>query len=361
MARFYPLPVSEVRKELSDCVSVAFEIAPEVAEAFQFRAGQYLTLRTIIDGEEVRRSYSICSAPTNGELRVAIKAVADGKFSAWANTTLRKGDVLEVLPPDGRFTVRHPQKVGKQYLAVAAGSGITPVLSLITEVLYTEPDSQFTLIYGNRTRGSILFRETLEGLKNQFMQRLRIYHVLSREAMDIPLFNGRIDGHKMSDFFGSLISPQSIDEAFICGPEEMILSVRDALQNAGLADDRIHFELFTATGAAAAFRKTAPSVLSQEAAEAKSRVRITLDGVTTEMELAYGGESILDAALRTGADLPYACKGGVCATCRAKLTDGEVEMDLAYGLEKDEIAKGFVLTCQSHPRTPFVAVDFDQR
>lgn len=360
MARFHLLPVRDVRKELPDCVSVAFEITPEMAEAFQFRAGQYLTLRTTINGEEVRRSYSICSAPVNGELRVAIKQVADGVFSSWANTVLRKGDMLEVLPPDGRFTVRHPQKVRKQYLAVAAGSGITPVLSLITEVLHTEPDSEFTLIYGNRTRGSILFRETLEGLKNQFMQRLRIYHVLSREAMDVPLFNGRIDGHKMQDFLGSLVNPQTIDEAFICGPEEMILSVREALQNAGLGDDRIHFELFTATGASAV-RREKVSVLSQEDAEAKSRVRITLDGITTEMELAYGGESILDAALKAGADLPYACKGGVCATCRAKLTEGEVEMDLSYGLEKDEIAKGFVLTCQSHPRTPFVAVDFDQR
>ncbi len=360
MARFHLLPVRDVRKELPDCVSVAFDITPEMAEAFRFRAGQYLTLRTTIDGEEVRRSYSICSAPVNGELRVAIKQVADGRFSSWANTALRKGDTLEVLPPDGRFTVRHPQKFRKQYLAVAAGSGITPILSLLTEVLHTEPDSEFTLIYGNRTRGSILFRETLEGLKNQFMQRLRIYHVLSREAMDVPLFNGRIDGHKMQDFLGSLIQPEQIDEAFVCGPEDMILSVRETLQNAGLPDDRIHFELFTASGSAAV-RRQKVSVLSQEDAEVKSRVRITLDGITTEMELAYGGDSILDAALKSGADLPYACKGGVCATCRAKLTDGEVEMDLNYGLEKDEIAKGFVLTCQSHPRTPFVAVDFDQR
>lgn len=360
MARFHLLPVRDVRKELPDCVSVAFEVTPEMEAAFRFRAGQYLTLRTTIDGEEVRRSYSICSAPTNGELRVAIKQVSDGKFSSWANTALQKGDVLEVLPPDGRFTVRHPPKVRKQYLAVAAGSGITPILSLLTEILHTEPDSEATLIYGNRTRGSILFRETLEGLKNTFMQRLRIYHVLSREAMDVPLFNGRIDGQKMRDFFRNLVQPAAIDEAFICGPEEMILSVRDVLQEAGLADDRIHFELFTATGAAAV-RKEKISVLSQEDAEVKSRVRITLDGITTEMELAYGGESILDAALKAGADLPYACKGGVCATCRAKLTEGEVEMDLSYGLEKDEIAKGFVLTCQSHPRTPFVAVDFDQR
>ncbi|RYD52146.1 MAG: phenylacetate-CoA oxygenase/reductase subunit PaaK [Sphingobacteriales bacterium] len=360
MARFYPLPILDVRRELSDCVSVAFDLTPEAAAAFPFKAGQYLTVRTTIDGEEVRRSYSICSAPASGELRVAIKQVADGKFSTWANTELKKGDVLEVMAPDGRFTVRHPQKAHKHYLAIAAGSGITPVLSLLTQILQTEPDSTCTLIYGNRTRGSILFRETLEGLKNAFMQRLRIYHVLSREAMDVPLFSGRIDGAKAAAFMERLVPPNTIDEAFICGPEEMILSVRDALADAGVPEDRIHFELFTATGAAA-LRKKAPSTLTQEAAEAKSRVRITLDGSTTELELAYGGDSILDAALKAGADLPYACKGGVCATCRARLIEGEVEMELSYGLEKDEIAKGFVLTCQSHPRTPVVAVDFDQR
>ncbi len=361
MTRFYPLPVLQVRRELSDCVSVVFGIPPEAAEAFRFKAGQYLTLRAHIDGEEVRRSYSICSAPTNGELRVAIKQVADGKFSSWANVHLKEGDTIEVMPPDGRFTVRHPQKAHKQYLAIAAGSGITPVLSLITEVLNTEPGSSFTLIYGNRNRGGILFREALEGLKNTFMQRLRIYHVLSREAMDVPLFHGRINGEKVTSFLRTLVNPKTLDEAFICGPEEMILSAREALQTAGLSDDRIHFELFTATGAATAFRKEKPVVLSQEAAAAQSRVRITIDGLTTELNLAYGGDNILDAALRAGADLPYACKGGVCATCRARLTEGEVEMEFSYGLEKDEIAKGFVLTCQSHPRTPFVAVDFDQR
>jgi ring-1,2-phenylacetyl-CoA epoxidase subunit PaaE len=313
-----------------------------------------------MEGAEVRRSYSICSAPHEGELRVAIKKVEGGRFSSWANGTLKPGDVLDVMPPAGRFTPRSSENKYKHYVAFAAGSGITPVISILKSVMEKEPGSRFTLIYGNRGKGSILFREGIEALKNRYMERLRVYHVLSREAMDIPLFTGRIDGDKAAEFCRQLVDINKVDEAFICGPEAMILSVRDALIRLGLPEEHVHFELFTSPDA--------PQVQHQRwaadhAAESGpvSTVRITLDGVTTELQLAHNGDTILDAALKAGADLPYACKGGVCSTCRAKVTEGAVEMEVNYALEKDEVKNGFVLTCQSHPTTPVVSIDFDAR
>ncbi len=360
MSLFHFLTVKEVRPELADCVSVSFAVPAELAHTFQYQAGQYLTFRTSINGEEVRRSYSICSAPEEGELRVAIKKIEGGAFSSWANDNLRAGDVIEAMPPDGKFTRHFPETRAKNYLGVAAGSGITPVMSLLKTVLAEEPHSSFTLIYGNRGRANVLFKEELDALKNRFLGRLRIYHVFSREAMEVPLFNGRINREKALQFCQHLIRPQSLDEVFICGPEEMILSVRDTLQEQGIPENRIHFELF-ATAAAIAGKPVKKAVLSEEQSEAVSQVRITLDGITTEFSLPYGGANILDAALAAGADLPYACKGGVCATCRARITEGEIEMDVNYSLEADDVARGFALTCQSHPRSAVVAVDFDQR
>ncbi len=360
MSLFHPLTVLEVREELPDCVSVSFGVPAASAAAFQYKAGQYLTLRTQLNGEEVRRSYSICSAPADGELRVAIKKIEGGAFSTWANEELRAGDVLEAMPPDGKFTTQFPEKRAKAYLGVAAGSGITPVMSLLKTILAEEPQSTFTLLYGNRGRNNVLFKEELDALKNRYLSRLRLYHIFSREAMEVPLFNGRIDREKALQFCRSLIRPSVLDEVFLCGPEEMILSVRDTLQEQGIAPDRIHFELF-ATAAAIAGKPVKKAALSAQDSGSVSQVRITLDGITTEFSLPYGGDNILDAALAAGADLPYACKGGVCATCRARVTEGEVEMDLNYSLEADDVARGFALTCQSHPRTPVVAVDFDQR
>lgn len=355
--RFYELTVADVRPETADCVSVALHVPDELKETFAFTPGQYLTFKIGLAGQEIRRSYSICAAPQDGELRVAIKAVKGGKFSTLANTMLKKGDVLEVMPPLGKFT---PKGLGKQYLCIAAGSGITPMMSIIKDVLQREADSHVTLIYGNRNRNTIIFREEIEGLKNQYMQRLRVYHVLSREVMDVPLFNGRIDAAKCEQFCDRLIDLKRIDEAFLCGPEEMIISAREKLIELGMPVSAVHLELFSSPDQPKAqHQKWKEEHAADEGPT--SKVSIRLDGVTFDLDLSYSGDNILDAALAHGADLPYACKGGVCSTCRAKIVEGEVEMEVNYALEADEVAKGYVLTCQSHPKTARVVVDFDAR
>ena len=355
--RFYEMTVANVRHETSDCVSVALRVPDDLKETFAFTPGQYLTIKISLAGAEVRRSYSICSAPTDGELRVAVKAVRGGKFSTLANTLLKTGDVLEVMPPAGKFTAKN---LGRHYLFIAAGSGITPMMSIMKDVLHREPDSQVTLIYGNKNRGSIIFREEIEGLKNHYMRRMRVYHVLSRELMDVELFNGRIDAEKCARFCAKLIDLKQMTEAFLCGPEEMIISVREKLIELGMPYEAVHLELFSSPDQPKAQHEKWKEEHAVDEGP-KSKVSIRLDGVTFDLELAYGGDNILDAALAHGADLPYACKGGVCSTCRAKITEGEVVMEVNYALEKDEVAKGYVLTCQSHPKTERVVVDFDAR
>lgn len=355
--RFYELTVADVRPETAECVSISLTVPEELKEAFRFASGQYLTFRIQLAGAEVRRSYSICTAPHEGELRVAIKSVTGGKFSTLANTMIKKGDVLEVMPPQGKFTTRN---FGKNYLAFAAGSGITPIMGIMKDVLQREPDSQFTLVFGNRNRHSIIFREEIEGLKNQYMQRLRVYHVLSRERMDVPLFNGRIDAEKCETFCSQLIDLRHINEAFVCGPEEMILSVREKLLALGMPVSAVHMELFSSPDQPKTQHKQWKEAHAQHEGPV-SDVSIRLDGVTFDLKLPYNGDNILDAALAHGADLPYACKGGVCSTCRAKIVEGSVEMEVNYALEPDELAKGYVLTCQSHPTTARVVVDFDAR
>ncbi|MBC7553416.1 MAG: phenylacetate-CoA oxygenase/reductase subunit PaaK [Taibaiella sp.] len=358
--RFHSLKVKDVRPETADCVSVALEVPEEQRELFRFAPGQYLTFRLHIEGAEVRRSYSICTSRGEGELRVAIKKVDNGKFSTHAHGNLKKGDLLDVMPPMGKFTPRQSEKQHKEYLAFAAGSGITPIMSIMKTVLEEEPESGFTLIYGNRSKGSIIFRETIEALKNKYMQRLRIYYLLSREYMEIPLFTGRIDAAKCRDFCEKLVDVKTIDEAFICGPEEMVISVKQQLIDLGLPGEHVHIELFTSPDQPKASHEK--WVASHQVNKgAVSQVSIKLDGTTFEMEVPFVGETILDAALRNGADLPYACKGGVCCTCRAKVTLGEVEMEVNYSLEHSEVEQGFVLTCQSHPRTEKVIIDFDER
>lgn len=359
--RFYPLKVKDVRQETADCVSVALEIPSDLTETFRFAPGQYLTFRKHMDDAEIRRSYSICASPSDNELRVAIKKVEGGKFSTHANVGLKPGEVLDVMPPLGKFSPRKTEKAHKNYLAFAAGSGITPIMSIMKSVLETEPGSTFTLIYGNRNRNTIIFRETIEGLKNKYMQRLRVYHILSRELMDIPLFNGRIDAQKCRDFCDTLIDINSIDEAFICGPEDMILSVRKELIDMGIPSAHVHIELFTSPDQPKASHQKWAAEHASRHDDSMSKVSITLDGKTFEMELGYNSDSILDAALKHGADLPYACKGGVCCTCRAKVLEGAVDMEVNYALEKDEVDKGFVLTCQAHPKTERVVIDFDAR
>ncbi|MBI2282982.1 MAG: phenylacetate-CoA oxygenase/reductase subunit PaaK [Bacteroidetes bacterium] len=355
---FHPLTVAEVRRETSDCVSIAFSIPAALAETFQYKQGQYITLRTHINGQEIRRSYSVCSSPLDQELRVAVKQVTDGLFSTYANHTLKKGDTLDVLPPLGKFFTELDPAQAKEYVGFAAGSGITPVLSIIKTSLRTEPKSSFTLVYGNRNRHTIIFKEELEALKNLYMDRFRVIYILSREKTDAPINFGRIDGEKCAMLCEKAIDAQQADAFFVCGPEEMIFSVKEQLENLGVDKKKIHFELFTTPGAK---KDKEQKTQKSHPQDIKSKVTIKLDGISFDFDLGFEEKSILDAALQHGADLPYACKGGVCCTCRAKLVEGEVDMDVNYGLEPDEIEQGFILTCQSHPRTEKVVVDFDSK
>lgn len=353
--KFYPLTVAAIYRETSDCVSVALNVPTELRAQFQFVAGQYLTFRTCLRGEEIRRSYSICSSPLDEELRVAIKKVPGGKFSTFANEQLVVGDSIDVLPPMGRFgnQIQTPQT--RYYVAIAAGSGITPIMSIVKTALRQEPQSQVCLIYGNKNRSSIIFKEELEALKNRYMGRLSIHYILSREMADAEILRGRINQEKCRFFLQKLIPAQAVDHYFICGPEEMIHDVKAALTEAEVDPHHIHFELF---GVQNTLR---PETAVPELNGLHSKVKIRLDGVTFDLSVPYNGERILDAALRAGADLPFACKGGVCCTCRAKLMQGEVQMDVNYALEPDEVASGYVLTCQSHPRTEEVILDFDAK
>lgn len=356
MVRFHTLTIKNIRKETPDCVSIAFEVPEELKPLYQFRQGQNLTLRLKLNDEEVRRSYSICSSPLENELRIAVKKILQGRFSFHANVKLRKGDTIDVLPPTGKFYTELQTNHKKKYLAFAAGSGITPIISIIKTTLATEPYSEFALVYGNRNRSSIIFKEQLEALKNRYIDRLTILHVLSREKTDASINHGRINTEKC-EHLAKLIDFKNMDEIFLCGPEEMIFSVRDWLYQKGIDQKRIHFELFTTPG-----QNSALSIQHSEEIQdkgPKSTVSIKLDGIMFDFELSKSGKSILDGALQQGVELPYACKGGVCSTCRAKLVSGKVKMDNNYALEPDEISKGFILTCQSHPVTDIVVVDFD--
>ena len=357
---FHLLKVKDIRRETHDCVSVAFEVPEELKESFRFIQGQNLTVRKWEKDEEIRRSYSICSAPGDNELRIAIKEVDNGRFSTFANQQLKAGDSLEVMPPTGKFHSALNAQQKKNYLAIAAGSGITPVISIIKTTLQTEPSSNFTLIYGNKNRSSIIFREELENLKNKYLSRFSLTHILSRETTDVPLFCGRIDANKCDDLFKKLIDIKTVDEFFLCGPEEMIFSVSRYLSDQGISAKNIHYELFTTPGANHGI-STGKVVVEAVDDKKKSLVSVQLDGIATTFELNYGGESVLSAALKLGIDLPFACKGGVCSTCRAKLLEGQVEMDNNYALEEDEIENGFILTCQSHPRSDRLVITFDER
>jgi ring-1,2-phenylacetyl-CoA epoxidase subunit PaaE len=351
---FHSLMVKKIKKETADCVSIVFEVPPELKNEFQFTQGQNITLKANIEGEEYRRSYSICSSPFENELKVAVKKIDGGKFSAYVNDYLQVGDELQIMPPTGKFTTKLDPKNKKNYLAFAAGSGITPIISIIKTVLKTEPNSCFTLVYGNRNRSSIVFFEELEGLKNKYLQRFNFIHLLSREKTEASINSGRITVEKLQALSG-LIDYKTNDEFFICGPKEMIFAVKDFLEARGIDSKKIHFELFTVPG-----QKETPTVnkgISETGP--KSNISIKLDGRTIDFNLACGSDSILDAALKQGADLPFACKGGVCATCRAKLLKGEVNMKVNYALEPEEVAKGFILTCQSRPLTENVLIDFD--
>lgn len=358
MAKFHSLTVKDIRRETAECVSIAFEVPPALQEDYRFTPGQNLTLRTVIDAEDIRRSYSICTSPSDNELRIAIKKIPHGKFSAFSDQ-IKKGMKLDVMTPTGSFHARHSSTdKPKHYVAFAAGSGITPVFSILKAVLESEPNSRFTLFYGNKSTASIIFKENIEALKNQYLSRLSVYHILSRERSDAFIFNGRINAEKCAVFFEKLIDLEDVDDFLLCGPEGMIMDVKAFLSKKGVSPKKIHFELFTTPAT-----KIAPTVTNghpkSATAGGQSQVTVKLDGITFDFTMPQEGESILDAALHQGADLPFACKGGVCTTCKARLLEGKVAMDVNYGLEADEVHEGFILTCQSHPVTEKVFVDFD--
>lgn len=353
---FHPLKIKEIRRETPECVSVVFDVPDNLKSQFTFTQGQSLTMRTFLNNEEVRRTYSICSSPLDNEWRVAIKKVDGGIFSSHANDQLKKGDTLEVMPPVGKFYTTLKPDQQKSYLAFAAGSGITPVLSLIKTTLATEHNSSFTLVYGNKSRSTIIFFEELEAIKNKYMNRFNLIHVLSRERTETQLNAGRINPQKLQEL-SRLIDYKNISEIFVCGPEEMIFSVKDFLENSGIDKKKIHFELFTTPGQS---KNISIQQKSTTSSGPQSNISIKLDGRMIDFSIAFNADkTILDAALEQGADLPYACKGGVCCTCKARLLEGKVEMDVHWGLEEEEIEQGYILTCQSHPTTDKVVVDFD--
>jgi ring-1,2-phenylacetyl-CoA epoxidase subunit PaaE len=355
-ATIHPLTVRAVQPLTDDAVVIEFEVPPELEGEFAFTHGQHVSLRCEAAGDDTRRSYSICNAAGSGQLRVAVKRLPGGIFSAFALEQLRAGDVVEVVTPIGHFNTPLDPSHALSYAMIAAGSGIAPILSNLTTILAVEPQSSVTLIYGNRTVKDIMFLEELEDLKNRYPDRFALYHVLSREEQEVQLFHGRIDAERLTLFLDHLIQPGGVDEWFLCGPREMIESARDVLLARGVESDHVHAELFHAKDAQRPRIEQVAVTPSADAAE----VTIVLDGRSSTFNVDTDGERILDAALRVRSDAPYACKGGVCGTCRARLVSGSVEMDQHFALEQREIDAGFVLACQSHPTTPKVVLDFDQ-
>ena len=365
---FHPLRVREVRPDTDESVVVSFDVPEPLRETFRFTPGQYLTLRAAVDGEDVRRSYSICAGADDDALRVGVRLLPGGVFSQWVNRSLEAGATLQVFPPQGHFHVPIEPAARRHFLGIASGSGITPILALMKTILAREPASSFTLIYGNRSRASTMFREEIDDLKNRYLTRLSLHHVFSREQQDSPLASGRVSQAKLGEFFaprspgtapeflGPLIDPRAIDVAFVCGPYQMNDEAEAALLEAGVAPERIHIERF---GAPPAGDAPLHPVLAGDAAQA--RVTVVRDGQRREFDFMPGDPSILDAAARAGLDVPYSCKSGVCSTCRARLIEGQVRMDRNFALEKDELAAGFILCCQSHPLTERVVISFDAR
>ena len=354
---FHSLMIKKIAPQTDGCITLTFDVPETLAPEFNFIQGQNLTLKTNINGAEIRRSYSICSAPQEQELTVAVKKVAGGIFSTYANDFLKAGMTIDVLPPTGNFYTPLKKEHKKNYLAFAAGSGITPIISIIKATLLTEPESNFTLVYSNKTFNSIIFLEELEGLKNKYLNRFNLINLLSRENADAAIFNGRISKEKLADL-SKLIQYSFIDDFFICGPAEMIFCVKAFLVERGVQEGNIHFELFTVPGQKQNISTIEPGYI---ASEKSSRVSITTDGRSLTFDVNYTGNSILVEALQHGADVPFACKAGVCCTCKARLVSGKVRMDVNWGLEKDEIEKGFILTCQSHPLTDEVSINFDDK
>ena len=361
--RFQELAVKRVSPEAAGAVAITFDIPPSDRERFNFEPGQFLTVRATIDGQDVRRNYSISSPRSrlarNGELEIGVRPVEGGLFSNWAARAIKAGDTLQVMPPDGRFVIRKKRAIHR--VGFAAGSGITPILSIAASTLEEQPDSKFTLIYGNRRMSTVMFNEELQDLKDRYRDRLTMIHVLSRQAQEVDLLQGRIDGAKVRDIIKALLPVGSMDEVFICGPDAMITATENALVEAGVPTDRIRTERFTVNLPAGAHPVGASSTAEAAAAATKDITMVlVLDG--KEHEIAIGpDEHLLDAGLNAGLDLPFSCKAGVCCTCRAKVTEGEVVMDKNFTLEADEMAQGYVLSCQARATTKRLKISFDER
>jgi ring-1,2-phenylacetyl-CoA epoxidase subunit PaaE len=354
---FNPLPVSDIRRLTDDSVMLSFDVPDQLREDYRFAPGQHVNVRTNIEGDDVRRSYSICSDALSGRLRVAVKRLPGGVFSSYVNFTLQPGETIDVMTPTGHFSpVLDPTRV-RHYAAIAAGSGITPILSIISTALQVEPQSQVTLIYGNRSTRTVMFLEELEDLKNRYPERMTIINLLSRERQPVELFNGRITKSKLEAIFSSVLPVDTVDEWYLCGPFAMVQETRELLVEQGADPAHVHLELFHVDTEPRPRRSVEPA--EEGAGKDTSAVTVLLDGRGTTFELAPDTESILDAALAVREDAPYACKNGMCGTCRAKLVEGDVEMDHNYALQPEEVESGFVLACQSYPTAPIVVLDFD--
>ncbi len=360
---FYSLKIADIQQETDSAICVSFSVPEDMASTFSFVQGQFLTLQATINKEQVRRSYSICSGINDGTLRVAIKRVEGGLFSNYANDTFKVGDSIDVMPPQGTFYTELDKSNAKRYMCIAVGSGITPILSIVKSILSTEPNSHVTLLYGNKRTATMMFKEELGFLKNRYLERLHWVNVMSSEDQGTDLLKGRIDnkrGYLLQK--NKVIDISSTDDTFICGPEAMMSEVSRGFRIEGLRDEQIHYELFASSSEDAQLRLDKARQRVKEFGETKtSKVTVVADGRSIEFDLAAVGENILDAGMENGMELPYSCKAGVCSTCKAKVISGEVDMDITHGLEPEEIAEGFILTCQAHPVSDEVTVDFDQR
>ena len=356
MSKFHPLQIAKVERETRDAVALTFFVPSELAPAFRFEAGQHATVRKTIGGEDIRRSYSICSTVQDGALRIAVKKSPGGTFSTWAGESLAAGDTLDVMPPLGHFGLAPDASRARHYVGFAAGSGITPLLSIVGTTLAAETESEFTLFYGNRASGTVMFRDELAELKDTYLTRFNLVHVLSREAQDIELLHGRIDRAKAAALLAHWVDLAKVDAVYVCGPDGMMQAVSEALRERGFPDSNIRIERF----AASIPKREHKSGPAPAPGHTECEVTVILDGATRSFMLEKGKESILEAGLKAGVELPYSCKGGVCSTCRAKLTAGEADMDVNFALEDYEVARGFILTCQSYPVTDQVTVDYDQ-
>lgn len=358
--QFYRLKVASVHKETEHAVVVTFEVPEELASEFVFNQGQYLTLKQQINGQDIRRSYSICAGLDDGLLRVAIKHVPGGSFSSWANTQLKAGDTLEVMPPRGEFFTELQPDKQRHYLCISAGSGITPMLSIIKTVLMREPSSSVTLLYGNQRTATMMFRNELAFLKNAHMQRFHWINIFSREPQEADLLTGHIDNRKGGQLNRRMINIKGYDEFFLCGPEAMIAEVSRGLRGEGITEENIHVELFAASAESARQAIQRHHARAEQYKGQMSDITILSGGREYSFELSADGENLLDAGLRHGVDLPFSCKDGVCATCKARLMEGRVEMDQNQALRAEEVENGYILTCQSHPVSKRVVVDYDQ-